>query len=248
MSKNFNDKHYVIFGGTGGIGSVICDLLHKSDAFITVVGRNEKKLKELSERFNCNTIKISDAGFKQIENTFEKIHEKNGKIDGIVNCIGSLLLKPAHKTSEEEWQAVIDTNLGSSFAVIKHGAEIMKEQKNGSMVFISSAAGVNGFSSHDAIAAAKAGIAGLVKSAASTYSRYGIRINCVAPGLVDTPLTKSLTSSEAIMKKSEKMHPLGRIGKPEDVASAVCWLLSPEQSWITGQTLSVDGGITAIRN
>lgn len=248
MNNAFKEKHFIIFGGTGGIGSAVCKNLIDKGARVTVIARNQDKLSELEEETGCNILKIEDVNFNNVENSLNESAGKYGQIDGIVNCVGSLLLKPAHKTSEEEWRSVIDTNLGSSFAIIKYGAEILKEQKSGSMVFVSSAAGINGFSNHEAIAAAKAGITGLVKSAASTYSRFGIRINCVAPGLVETPMTESLTGNEAVLKKSKKMHPLGRIGKPEDVASAICWLLSQQQSWITGNVLSVDGGMTSIRN
>ena len=123
----------------------------------------------------------------------------------------------------------------------------MIESEGGSVVLVSSAAALTGLANHEAIAAAKSGIIGLVMSAAATYSRYGIRVNCVAPGLVRTPLTQSLTENEAILKKSEKMHPLGRIGEPGDVASAIAWLLKSEQSWVTGQVLGVDGGLANIK-
>ena len=104
-----------------------------------------------------------------------------------------------------------------------------------------------GLSNHEAIAAAKAGVIGLTLSAAATYARQHIRINCVAPGLVRSPLTRKLTESEAALKASTNMHPLGRIGEPSDVASALAWLLDPEQSWVTGQVLGVDGGLSSLR-
>ena len=101
---------------------------------------------------------------------------------------------------------------------------------------------------HEAIAAAKAGIIGLAQSAAATYARYNIRVNCVAPGLTRTPLTESLTRNEASLKSSVALHPLGRIGQPEEIASAICWFLAPEQSWVTGQVLAVDGGLSSVQS
>jgi NAD(P)-dependent dehydrogenase (short-subunit alcohol dehydrogenase family) len=100
---------------------------------------------------------------------------------------------------------------------------------------------------HEAIAAAKAGVIGLTLSAAATYAARGIRVNCVAPGLVRTPMTARLTSNEATLKASTAMHPLGRIGEPSNIASAIQWLLDAEQSWVTGQVLGLDGGLASVR-
>ena len=100
---------------------------------------------------------------------------------------------------------------------------------------------------HEAIAAAKAGVVGLAQSAAATYARYNIRVNCVAPGLTRTPLTATLTTNEASLKASTALHPLGRIGEPHEIASAIAWLLDPEQSWVTGQVIAVDGGLSSVQ-
>ena len=118
----------------------------------------------------------------------------------------------------------------------------------GSIVLVSSAAARIGLANHEAVAAAKAGVIGLTLSAAATYGPRGIRVNCVAPGLVRTPLTARLTANEASLKASTAMHALGRIGEPQDVAKAIEWLLSPEQSWITGQLLGIDGGLGSVRS
>lgn len=101
-----------------------------------------------------------------------------------------------------------------------------------------------GLTNHEAIAAAKAGVIGLTRAAAATYARRGVRVNCVAPGLVETPMSARLTGSEEARKKSEAMHPLGRLGQPVDVAAAIRWLLRREESgWVTGQVIGVDGGL-----
>jgi NAD(P)-dependent dehydrogenase (short-subunit alcohol dehydrogenase family) len=120
--------------------------------------------------------------------------------------------------------------------------------KGGSVVLVSSAAARLGLANHEAIAAAKAGVIGLTLSAAATYAARGLRVNAVAPGLVRTPLTARITGSEAALKASTALHALGRIGEPEDVASAIAWLLDPAQSWVTGQVLGVDGGLATLRS
>jgi len=169
-----------------------------------------------------------------------------GGLTGIVNCAGSLLLKPAHLTSTADWQATIAANLTSGFGCVRAAGRLMKAD-GGSVVLVSSAAARVGLPNHEAIAAAKAGIIGLVRSAAATYARQRIRFNAVAPGLVRTPLTQGLVAGELAEKASVAMHPLGRLGEPGDIARAIAFLLDPAQSWITGQVLGVDGGLADLR-
>lgn len=117
----------------------------------------------------------------------------------------------------------------------------------GSIVLCATAAARIGLPNHEAIAAAKGGVMGLMLSAAASYAPRNIRVNCVAPGLVNTPLSTRITSNEAAMKASSAMHALGRIGRADDVASGIAWLLDPENNWVTGQTLGIDGGLGTVR-
>ena len=114
-------------------------------------------------------------------------------------------------------------------------------------MLMSSAAARIGLANHEAIAAAKAGIIGLAQSASATYAAKNIRFNVVAPGLVDTPLAAGITRSPVMKKASEAMHPLGRIGQPDEIASVIEWLLSSDSSWVTGQVIGVDGGLSSVR-
>jgi NAD(P)-dependent dehydrogenase (short-subunit alcohol dehydrogenase family) len=182
-----------------------------------------------------------------VESCIASAVETFGRVDGVANCVGSLLLKPIHLTTEAEWSATINTNLGSAFAVTRAATKAMM-QTGGSIALVSSAAARIGLANHEAIAAAKGAINGLVLSAAASYASRGIRVNAVAPGLVRTPMTTRITGNEASLKASTSMHALGRIGEPEEVASGLAWLLDPAQQWVTGQILGIDGGLGSVRS
>ena len=152
------------------------------------------------------------------------------------------MLKPAHSTSDEEFRKTVETNLFTAFAAVRVGAKLMKEQ-GGSIVLFASAAAEIGIQNHEAIAAAKGGVIGLARSAAATYAPYNVRVNVVSPGLIKTDLTRSIWNNPASAEASTRLHALGRLGSPEHVASLATWLLDPENDWITGQVIGVDGGL-----
>lgn len=169
--------------------------------------------------------------------------------DGVANCIGSVLLKPAHSTSDAELAAVMATNLGTAFSILRASAKAMTRAgaPGGSIVLCSSAVSRHGLANHEAIAAAKGAVAALSLSAAATYAPQNVRVNCVSPGLTRTPMTARITGNAAALKASTEMHALKRIGEPGDVARAMAFLLSPENAFITGQNLGVDGGLGSLR-
>ncbi|NIU87373.1 MAG: SDR family NAD(P)-dependent oxidoreductase, partial [Nitrosopumilaceae archaeon] len=205
MGIKYNNPVYIIIGATGGIGSELCNDLNKDSCHIVACSNNLEKLNTLSKEQATDSCALDATDFKQVDSCVSNVLEKYGRLDGVVNCVGSILLKPSHLTTEEDWNKTISLNLTSAFSTLRSSARTMMEAKGGSIVLVSSAAAITGLANHEAISAAKAGIVGLVMSAAATYSRYGIRVNCVAPGLVRTPLTEHLTSNEAVLKKSEKM-------------------------------------------
>ncbi|NDC75783.1 SDR family oxidoreductase, partial [bacterium] len=141
----------------------------------------------------------------------------------------------------------LDLNLNSAFYGLRAAVGPMQTQGAGAIVLLSSVAASTGLPGHEAIAAAKSGIEGLVRAAAASYASRNIRINAIAPGLIDTPLAASLLGNPAARAFSEKMHPLGRVGTPGNVASAIAYLLTPEADWVTGQVWGVDGGLGAVR-
>ena len=177
---------------------------------------------------------------------FSEAKRLPGNFCGAVNCVGSILLKPAHLTTAAEFDDTIATNLGSSFATIRAAARAMR-RGGGSVVLVSSAAASIGLANHEAIAAAKAGIEGLVRAAATTYAHAKIRVNAVAPGLVDSAMSRRIIDNPRALETSLAMHPLGRVGQPHEIAALIDWFLGPESDWVTGQVWGVDGGLATLK-
>lgn len=225
--------HFLVIAASSGIGQAVVSLLKTTGHSVFTTARGDDKI--------TPDAVLDATDFDAVDTVFKKA----GDIDGVVNCSGSLLLKPAHLTSKDQYQEVIAASLTTSFATMRAAGKHMN--KGGSVVFVSSAAAMEGLANHEAIAAAKAGIIGLTLSAAASYAPMNLRVNAVAPGLTETSLTAVLTGNESSRKFSESMHALGRLGKPEDVARAIVFLLDPANSWITGQVLAVDGGLSSVR-
>jgi len=240
-------QRVLIFGAGGGIGSALARLVVASGGSVFLAGRDVAKLESLGRDLGMPSGAVDATDPDAIDACADAASAALGALTGIANCVGSLLLKPAHLTSTAEWQATIATNLTSGFGCVRAAGRLMKAD-GGAVVLVSSAAARIGLANHEAIAAAKAGLEGLARSAAATYARQRIRFNVVAPGLVRTPLTRGLVANELAEKASLAMHPLGRLGEPDDVARAIAWLLDPAQGWITGQVLGVDGGLADVKS
>ncbi|MBA3859888.1 MAG: hypothetical protein C0507_23510 [Cyanobacteria bacterium PR.3.49] len=239
-------KSILVLGANGGLGSSVCRLLLNQDYKVILAGRNKLALKSLSEELKAPYIVCDATDFASMGSCFEDALITAGRVDGVVNAVGSIHLKPAHTTTEEDWMSVVQTNLTSSFACIKYGAKSMMS-KGGSIVLVASAVASTGMPNHDAIAAAKGGVAALTRSAAATYARHNLRVNCVSPGLLATDLTSSIRSSPSQLEASTLLHPLGRIGSPEDISPAIEWLLSDRSSWVTGEIINIDGGLASLK-
>ena len=247
MSEDTNKRAgFVVIGASGDIGSAVAKKLVASGYPVLLASRPSDRLNALSSELDAPKFELDATNISEVATCFAEALERFGQISGAVNCVGSVLLKPAHLTSEEDWQETIATNLTSAFATVRAAGRAMSKT-GGSVVLMSSAAARIGLPSHEAIAAAKAGIIGLAQSAAASYAPRGIRYNVVAPGLVKTKLTKKIWESERAAATSRSMHALGRMGEPEEVASMICWLLDPANSWITGEVFSIDGGLGNVR-
>lgn len=247
MNPSTHRSNVLILGATGGIGSALARQLATLGYGLSLAARGSERLDTLATELKAHSGPVDATNSASVEACVAMAFEKLGSLHGVVNCVGSLLLKPAHTTTDEEWAGVLAANLNSSFYVLRSAASRMMRSGGGSIVLLASAVAQRGMINHEAIAAAKAGVVGLAQSAAATYARYNLRVNCVAPGLTRTPLTESLTRHVASLKTSASLHPLGRIGEPEEVASAIRWFLDPQQSWVTGQVLAVDGGLSSVQ-
>lgn len=238
---------YVVVAAGSATGARTAQMLSTRGARLVLAGRDAAALAPLAASVGGQIVTANAANFADVERCVAEAIAATGRLDGIVNCAGSILLKPAHLTSAQELQEVLAANLVSAFATVRAAAGAMR-QAGGSIVLVSSAAAAIGLPNHEAIAAAKAGVSGLTRSAAATYAPYGIRVNAVAPGLVETPMSQAITANALARTASLSMHPLGRLGTADDIAEAVCWLLTPHSAWVTGQIIGVDGGLATLKS
>lgn len=236
----------LILGGYGGIGEALTRRLSERGDTVLIAGRNAEKAQALAARYDQKAIAWDARDEEGWRQAFAQI--EGTKLDGIVNLCGSILIKSLSSTSLAEFRETLDTNLTTAFLTLKFGAPYLAAQGGGNILLMSSVAAQFGLANHEAIAAAKGAVEGLTVAAAASYAPRGVRINAVAPALVETPLSHKFVSSEEAKKASSQMHPLGRIGQPDDVAQLLATLISPECSWITGQVIGVNGGMNRVKS
>jgi 3-oxoacyl-[acyl-carrier protein] reductase len=237
---------HLVVGATGATGSALTRRLRERGDTVVAAARDADALADLGERTGAHVRPVDARDVGAVEDLVAAVVADHGRLDGAANLAGSVLLKPAHTTSAEDFAEVVALNLTTAFALVRAAAPAMR-RAGGSIVLAASAAAQTGIANHEAIAAAKGGVIGLTRSAAATYGPRGVRVNAVAPGLVDAAMTASIVGDERQVEASRAMHVLGRIGTGDDVAAAVAFLLDPANDWITGQVLGVDGGLGQVR-
>tara|TARA_B100000029_G_C17507273_1_gene934941 strand:+ start:189 stop:902 length:714 start_codon:yes stop_codon:yes gene_type:complete len=233
---------YLIFGATGSIGSKLSEKLYESNKDVHLIGRDEEELKKLSSNFNCEYTVLDILSDNISE--FVKDEFNNINISGVAYCIGSIDLKPLKLAKKQDFERCLSLNFFPVIEIIKGLQDNLKRNK-GSIVLFSTVAVQRGFSNHSIISSAKGAIEGLTVSLASEFAP-DIRVNCIAPSLTDSKMSKPLLKNKIITDGIAKSHPMKRIGKGEDAASMAKFLLSDESPWITGQIIGVDGGRSSL--
>ena len=237
-------KIVLITGGSGGIGSEVARRVVARGDVAVLVARNAERLQAVAERLGAVAYSadvLDNDGFAAV---VRQVETDVGAIEGLVHAVGSVFLKPLHATSLDEWRNTLEINATSAFIVMRNVIPVLMRRKRGSIVLFSTVATSTALPNHESIAAAKSALEGLVRSAAMSYARYGIRVNAVAPALTRTELSQALWQNEASLAASSAMHPLGRIGEPADVAAAAMYFIDDDAAWTTGQILGVDGGLS----
>ena len=239
-------KVALVTGAAQGIGKAVALLLARNGADIVVSDINPEKAEETANEIksigrNALAIQGNVANWNDVERMVEAILEKFAKIDILVNNAGITRDKLILRMTEEDWDAVLDVNLKGTFHCTKAVVRHMAKQRSGKIVNIASVVGEMGNAGQANYSASKAGVIGLTKTVAREFAQRGININAIAPGYIQTPMTDALP--EKAKEELKKLIPMERLGKPEDVAEAVLFLVSEESSYITGQVLNVNGGI-----
>ena len=243
---DFSGKRALITGASGGIGSEIAESLHLKGATVTLSGTREQALDALASKLGERVhVVVGDlSSVKNAQYLLDATNNSMGEINILVNNAGITKDKLAMRMTDEDWQLVLEVNLGAVFRLSRGCLRSMIKKRWGRIVNITSVVGASGNSGQANYAAAKAGTTGMTKAIAAEVASRGITVNCVAPGYIVTPMTDSLDNSQK--ESLLTMIPIGRLGKPKDVAACVSFLASDEAAYVTGQTLHVNGGMLMI--
>lgn len=241
------EKIALITGAAGGVGRVLATRLAEDGWKLAVVSRDANRLKEtfgdahLQIEADCST-------FSGARHVLAVACEQQMQPTALAHCVGNIKLGAAHRMNEVDFNACMLANLISAFHTLAAFVAALREANlPGAAVFVSSAAARIGTPNHEAVAAAKAGLEGLVRGAASTYATAAIRVNAVAPGIMDTPATSGILASAATREAASRQYPLPGIGAPDELAALMAWLLSDAARRVTGQVWSMDGGFSTVR-
>ena len=239
---NFKNKKILVTGATGGIGKALVQKFVSLEGNVLATGTKTEKLDALKKEFpNINVLKFDISDHSKIEEFIENVSSQLVGLDILVNNAGINMDNLSLRMKDDEWKKVIDLNLGSTFFLCKYGIKKMLKNKYGRIVNITSVVGHTGNLGQSNYAASKAAIVGMSKSLAIEYAKKNITINCVSPGFIQSKMTDGIVESIKAMLTSR--IPMAKLGKGEDVANTVAFLSSDAASYITGQTIHVNGGM-----
>lgn len=230
-----NGKKILIIGASSGIGQSIAQMAINQGAEVISASRNNP---------NISGVTHYDLDINDKEPDLSFIPEV---LDGLVYCPGTINLKPFHRLSLSDFQHDLDINVLGAIKVLQGAYKSLKKADTSSVVLFSTVAAKLGMNFHSSIATAKGAIEGLGKSLAAEWSMNQIRVNILSPSLTETPLAEKLLSNDDRKEASNKRHPIGRFGQPEDLANMTLLLLSDQSSWVTGQVIGIDGGVGSLK-
>ncbi|MEM7550723.1 MAG: SDR family oxidoreductase [Bacteroidota bacterium] len=230
-------KKYLVIGASSGIGEELVNELLSEGNIVYTAQRNKPSIKNENLHFQEFDIQKSDAELKGLPE----------ELDGLVYCPGTINLKPFNRLSVDDFKNDFEVNLIGAVKSIQGALKNLKKSKNASVILFSTVAVAQGMSFHASVASAKGAVEGLTKSLAAELSP-NIRVNAIAPSVTDTPLASKILSSDERKDASAKRHPLQRYGESKDIAQLASFLLSDKGSWITGQIIGLDGGLSTVRN
>lgn len=238
------NKVAIITGGGSGIGACMVDVFSQEGAIVIAADINEQALEQASQKEHVYGMKLNVASDDEWAALAKEVNERFGKIDILINNAGISSEKPYPEINMDDWQKMMAINSYGPFAGMKHVAPYMVAQKQGSIVNISSYTAQigQGFNHYSA---SKGAVRAISKAAATTFGRDGVRVNALFPGIIETPMTQSLSTSQDLLGRLIQATPLQRLGKPIDIANAALFLASDESSYMTGAELIIDGGFSA---
>ncbi len=248
MSGRLENKVAIVTGGASGIGRATCIRFRQEGARVVVADRNPAGVAETCSLLGDDEMRVAAAvtdvsRAAQVQAMVEETVARFGRLDALVNGAALLIrTPPLAEVDEIQWDLTMDTNLKGLFLCCKYAIPAMIAGGGGSIINIASMSGIRGPGFSTPYAVSKAGVIHLTTVAASQYTAQGVRVNCLAPGSVDTPQMRGSTAGAQTFREREANHPMGRVGCPEEIANLILWLASDEASYVSGSTYIIDGG------